>query len=87
MSKRIIFQSLAWEDYHFWQIQDRKTLKRINQLIKDIEKHNNEGSGKREPLKHKPGYWNRRIDSFNRLVYRLVNDTIEIAQCRSHYDD
>ncbi|MFP3041502.1 Txe/YoeB family addiction module toxin [Treponema primitia] len=87
MSKRVIFQAAAWEEYQRWQNQDRKTIKRINQLLKDIERNENEGIGKPEPLKHKPGYWSRRIDDTNRLVYRIVNDSIEIAQCRFHYDD
>jgi toxin YoeB len=87
VSKRVLFQAAAWEEYQDWQNQDRKTIKRINQLLKDIERNENEGIGKPEPLKYKPGYWSRRIDDANRLVYRIVNDSIEIAQCRFHYDD
>jgi toxin YoeB len=77
----------AWDAYIYWQTQDKKTLHRINQLVKDIERNGNEGIGKPEPLKHKPGFWSRRIDDTNRLVYRIVDDSIEIAQCRFHYDD
>lgn len=77
----------AWDDYLYWQGQDKKTLKRINQLLKDIDRNGHAGLGKPEPLKHdKQGYWSRRIDDFNRLVYRIENGRIEIAQCRSHYD-
>lgn len=77
----------AWEDYLYWQTQDKKTLKRINQLLRDIDRNGHVGLGKPEPLKHdKQGYWSRRIDEFNRLVYRIKDERIEIIQCRSHYD-
>jgi len=83
-----IWADKAWEDYIYWQQQDKKTLRRINQLLKDIERNCYEGIGKPEPLKHeRQGYWSRRIDDANRLVYRIVNNHIEIAQCRAHYDD
>ena len=76
----------AWEDYIYWQLQDKKTAKRINQLLKDIERNGNTGIGKPEPLKENlSGWWSRRIDETNRLVYRIRRDTIEIAQCRGHY--
>ena len=76
----------AWEDYIYWQRQDKKTAKRINQLLKDIERNGNTGIGKPEPLKENlSGWWSRRIDETNRLVYRIRRDTIEIAQCRGHY--
>ena len=76
----------AWEDYIYWQRQDKKTAKRINQLLKDIERNGNTGIGKPEPLKENlSGWWSRRIDETNRLVYRRRRDTIEIAQCRGHY--
>ena len=76
----------AWEDYIYWQRQDKKTAKRINQLLKDIERNGNTGIGKPEPLKENlSGWWSRRIDETNRLVYRMRRDTIEIAQCRGHY--
>lgn len=79
----------AWDDYVWWQSQDRKTLKRINALIKDIERNGlSEGIGKPEPLRGElSGFWSRRIDEKNRLVYRIVGTDLEIASCRSHYDD
>jgi toxin YoeB len=76
----------AWEDYIYWQRQDKKTAKRINQLLKDIERKGNTGIGKPEPLKENLSGWrSRRIDETNRPVYRIQRDTIEIAQCRGHY--
>lgn len=81
-----IWQEEAWEDYLYWQTQDKKTLKRINALIQDIERNPYEGIGKPEPLKHDlSGYWSRRIDDFNRLVYKINNDVLEILQCKTHY--
>lgn len=78
----------AWDDYLYWQTQDKKTLKRINNIIKDIDRNGYEGIGEPEPLKHElQGFWSRRIDSKNRIVYRIKNDAIEIAQCGSHYRD
>ena len=78
----------AWEDYLYWQSQDKKTLKRINQLLKDIDRNGYSGIGKPEPLKgNMQGYWSRRIDDTNRLVYRIIENRIEILQCRSHYGD
>lgn len=77
----------AWEDYLYWQTQDRKTLKRINLLLKDIDRNGNEGIGKPEPLKYElQGFWSRRIDDVNRLVYRIKDGNIEIAQCKTHYE-
>lgn len=82
----VVFSSSAWDDYLWWQQQDRKLLKRINLLIRDIERHGNEGIGKPEPLKHGfQGYWSRRINDEHRLVYKMVNDEIRIAACRYHY--
>jgi len=78
----------AWADYLYWQGLDRKTLKRINHLINDIDRNGHTSLGKPEPLKHdKQGYWSRRIDEVNRLVYRIEAGRLEIVQCRSHYDD
>ena len=78
----------AWEDYLYWQVQDKKTLKRINSLIKDAERNPFSGIGKPEPLKgNLSGFWSRRIDATNRLVYRIKHDTLEILSCRGHYDD
>ncbi|HTN56020.1 MAG TPA: Txe/YoeB family addiction module toxin [Microbacterium sp.] len=83
---KIVFSPEAWDDYLWWQAQDRKLLKRINQLILDIVRNGNEGIGKPEPLKHGfSGYWSRRINAEHRLVYRLVDDEVRIAACRYHY--
>ncbi|SKC40346.1 toxin YoeB [Okibacterium fritillariae] len=80
------FSMDAWEDYTHWQSEDRRVLKRINLLLKDIERNGNEGIGKPEALKHGfHGYWSRRITDEHRLVYRLADDQILIAQCRFHY--
>jgi toxin YoeB len=77
----------AWDDYLYWQTQDKKTFKRINQIIKNIDSAPFYGIGKPELLKHEyQGYWSRRIDEKNRLIYRIENDTIIIAQCRTHYE-
>ena len=82
------WDDFAWEDYLYWQSQDKKTLKRINQLLKDIDRNGYTGIGKTEPLKSDmKGYWSRRIDDVNRLVYRIADNRIEILQCRSHYGD
>ncbi|MBS5835401.1 Txe/YoeB family addiction module toxin [Neisseria sp. DTU_2020_1000833_1_SI_GRL_NUU_006] len=76
----------AWEDYLYWQTQDKKTLKRINLLIKDIMRHPFEGLGEPEPLRHNwQGFWSRRIDLEHRLVYQVRGDTLFVAQCRYHY--
>jgi toxin YoeB len=78
----------AWEDYLFWQTQDEKTLKRINALLRDIERGNFDGIGKPEPLKGElSSFWSRRIDGTNRLVYRIQDGVLEILSCRGHYDD
>ncbi len=83
---RKIWSDEAWDDYLYWQTQDKKTLKRINILIKDIERNYFEGLGKPEALKHDlSGAWSRRIDEQNRLVYRIKDGIIEILQCRTHY--
>lgn len=78
----------AWEDYLYWQQQDRKILKRINQLLKDVDRNGYEGIGKPEPLKGDlSGWWSRRIDGTHRLVYRIRDGRVEITQCRTHYGD
>ena len=78
----------AWDDYLYWQTEDRKTLKRINQLIKDIERNGNSGIGKPEPLKGDlSGFWSREIDQKNRLVYRIMESELQIIQCKTHYGD
>lgn len=86
MSK-IIFSENAWEEYLYWQTQDKKTLKRINLLLKDISRSSFDGIGKPEPLRHYKGFWSRRIDECNRLVYKVSENQIEIIQCKGHYDD
>ena len=76
----------AWEDYLYWQTQDKKTLKRINLLIKDIMRHPFEGLGEPEPLRHNwQGFWSRRIDLEHRFVYQVRGDKLFVAQCRYHY--
>ena len=78
----------AWEDYVYWQTQDRRTLRRINALLKDIDRNGYSGIGKPEPLKGDlAGWWSRRIDESNRIVYRIHEGRIEIIQCGSHYRD
>lgn len=85
---KLVWDEAAWADYLWWQTQDRKILRRINELLRDIERHGNEGIGKPEPLKHGfRGYWSRRITSEHRLVYRIVEDQIRVAACRYHYED
>lgn len=78
----------AWEDYLYWQVQDKKMLKRINALLKDIERDPFHGIGKPEPLKGElSGFWSRRMDAVHRLVYRISGGVLEILSCRGHYDD
>ncbi len=79
----------AWDDYVSWQREDKKTLKRINALVKDIERGNGfDGIGKPEPLRgNLSGFWSRRIDDANRLVYRVKDGVLEIISCKGHYDD
>ena len=83
-----IWQDGAWEDYLYWQKEDKKTLKRINELLKDIDRNKYTGIGKPEPLRGElTGYWSRRIDDANRLVYKIDGNMVKIAQCGSHYRD
>ena len=83
---KIVFSSQAWEDYLHWQQTDRKLLKRINDLIKEIVRAPFEGTGKPEPLRHAlGGYWSRRINDEHRLVYKVEGDSVLIAQARYHY--
>jgi toxin YoeB len=80
------FSTKAWESYLYWQNADKKRLKRINLLIKDIQRTPFEGIGKPEPLTHGlAGYWSRRINEEHRIVYKYIDDTIVIAQLRYHY--
>lgn len=83
---KIVFSSQAWDDYLYWQQTDRKTLKRINNLIKEITRTPFQGTGKPEPLRHAlAGYWARRIDDEHRLVYKVERHAVLIAQARYHY--
>lgn len=85
---KVVFDETPWADYLWWQIQDRKILKRINLLIADIARNGNEGMGKPEPLKHGfHGYWSRRITEEHRLVYQIDEDEIRVAACRYHYEN
>ncbi len=84
--KKIWFDE-AWKDYVYWQ-QDKRMLKKINDLVKDTERHPFEGIGKPEPLKGEfSGFWSRRIDEKNRFVYRVQGDYLEILSCKGHYSD
>lgn len=81
------FHQQAWEDYLYWQQNDKAMLRRINALIRDIQRDPFSGIGKPEPLKFNfSGYWSRRIDNEHRIVYKVFDDNIVIAQLRSHYD-
>lgn len=81
-----IFSDIAWDQYLFWQSEDKKTAKKINDLIRDIERNGDAGLGKPEPLKHElTGYWSRRITDFHRLIYSVDENTIYIASCKGHY--
>ncbi len=83
---KLVFAENAWEDYLYWQKTDKKLLKRINALIKDIQREPFEGIGKPEPLKHAlSGYWSRRINDEHRIVYKIENESVLIAQLRYHY--
>lgn len=85
---RLLWEERAWEDYCYWQIQDKKTLKRINTLIKDIQRNSYDGIGKPEPLSgNLSGWWSRRIDEVNRIVYQEQNGAIVIASCKGHYEN
>lgn len=84
---RLLWEDRAWEDYLYWQMQDRKTLKRINILIGEIKRTPFEGIGKPEPLKgNLSGYWSRRIDDINRIVYFEQNSIVYVVSCRGHYE-
>lgn len=83
---KLIWDEAAWDDYVWWQSEDRRIVKRINTLIKDVERNQNSGIGKPEPLKYGfHGYWSRRITDEHRLVYKLSGDEIRIAACRYRY--
>jgi toxin YoeB len=83
---KLIFSEDAWEDYLYWQHADKRNLSRINSLIKDIQRHPFQGIGKPESLRHAlSGYWSRRLTDEHRIVYKVENDTLFIAQLRYHY--
>lgn len=83
---KIVFSERAWDDYLYWQTQDRKMLHRINQLIRDCQRDPFSGTGKPKPLKHAlAGYWSRRITDEHRMVYKVTDDALLIAQLRYHY--
>ena len=83
---KILFTEQAWEDYLHWQKNDRAMLKRVNELIRDVQRDPFEGVGKPEPLRYEfKGYWSRRIDTEHRLVYKVADGAMWIVQCRYHY--
>ncbi|CAI08004.1 Txe/YoeB family addiction module toxin [Aromatoleum aromaticum] len=84
---RIIFHPQAWDDYLYWQQTDKQILKRVNALIRDIQRDPFDGIGKPEPLKFNlTAYWSRRIDDEHRIVYKVLDDEVIIAQARGHYE-
>jgi toxin YoeB len=84
---KFVFTELSWEDYLYWQKNDKQKLKRINKLLRDISRNPCDGIGKPEALKFiYAGFWSRRIDEEHRLIYRVVDNEIQIVKCRFHYD-
>ena len=81
------FTQEGWDDFMYWQTQDKKTLKRIHDLIKDVARNGNTGIGHPEPLKDASGCWSRRINEKDRFIYKIDGQMIKIIQCRSHYGD
>ena len=84
---KLKWEETAWNDYLRWQTQDKKTLKKVNSLLTDIMRNPFDGIGKPEPLKHCKGYWSRRIDEKNRIVYKVEDDSVIIAEVNGHYED
>ena len=83
---KLTWSAEAWEDYLYWQDADKKTVKKINELLKDASRTPFEGKGKPEPLKHNlAGFWSRRITAEHRLVYAVTEEALLIASCRYHY--
>ena len=83
-----VFADTGWEDYLYWQVEDRKTVKKINQLINDIVRNGNNGLGKPEPLRgNLSGFWSRRINDKDRLIYGIDDNNVYILACRYHYGD
>lgn len=86
MNRKLAWTDEAWADYVYWQTQDRKTLKRINRLLEDVKRDPFEGIGKPEPLRENlTGFWSRRIDQTNRLVYAVDDEFVTVISCRYHY--
>ena len=85
---KIQFDETGWEQFQYWLEQDKKTLKKINKLLDDISQNGNTGLGHPEPLKgNLSGFWSRKIDEKNRLVYIIENDVVTVVQCKNHYND
>ena len=85
---KVLITQQSWEDYLYWNTYDKSKVKRINQLIKEIQRHPYAGSGKPEALRNKlSGFWSRRIDLEHRLIYRIKDQYVEIIKCRSHYGE
>ena len=85
---KVLFTQQSWEDYLYWNTYDKSKVKRINQLIKEIQRHPYAGSGKPEALRIKlSGFWSRRIDLEHRLIYRIKDQYVELIKCRSHYGE
>ena len=84
---KLLWYEQAWSDYLYWQTQDKKTLKRINSVLLDTMRDPFFGIGKPEPLKQHNGYWSRRIDETNRIVYKVDGGSLIILACRGHYED
>ncbi|GHU55576.1 Txe/YoeB family addiction module toxin [Clostridia bacterium] len=83
-----LWHDKAWEDYLYWQTQDKKTLRKVNILLKDIERNGYNCTGKPEPLKDNlNGQWSVRIDEANRIIFKINNGVIEIVSCKGHYSD
>jgi len=83
---RLVFTTRSWDDYLYWQKNDKRMVRRVNDLIKDIQREPFQGIGKPEPLKHQlQGLWSRRIDEEHRLVYEIAQDELRIIACRYHY--
>jgi len=87
MNRELIFTEQGWEDFCYWQLQERKTVKRLIRLLNDVKRNPYEGIGKPEALKHEyQDWWICRIDDEHRLIYRLKDDAIQVASCRFHYN-
>ena len=87
MRSKLVWTNAAWEDYVYWQSQDKKTLKRINLLVKEVMRDTEVGIGKQAPLRENlSGLWSRRIDDTHRLVYAIEKDQIIVIACRYHYE-